>query len=136
MKKYSHGGMACEHCGGEIDGDGYSKHLGEGNTEGFESEERQGNEPMQTEQDQSTNEMREDGFADAIRNRRQGYAEGGYVDQSERMPSEMKPEDLSAMVKGDSQSNYEDEMKKKKQEKYGFTKGLSDKKAASVFGRR
>ncbi len=119
--KNEHG--MCAHCGGEVDGDGYSKHLGEDNTEGFESEERQGNEPMETEQNESMEDMRADGFVDAIRGRRHGYAEGGYVDQSERMPSEMKPEDLSAMVKGDSQKNYMDEMKKKKQQKYGFGGG-------------
>ncbi len=121
VEKMSGGGSMCRHCGGEVDDDGFAKHMGEGDTEGYEPEERQGNEPMETEQYDSGEDMRREGFIDAIKRRgAKKYAEGGTVAPDERMPSDMKPDDLMSGVKSDMQKNYEDEMKKKKQQKYGF----------------
>lgn len=95
--------MRCEHCGGAVEDDGYAKHMAEGGEvyeEGFELEQRQPVEPLETEQYASTEIMRDEAFADAIKNR--GHDEAPQHKHEE-------PEE-------------ESELEQKKRARYGFMK--------------
>ncbi len=75
VEKHASGVMACKHCGGEVDADGYSSggimdgdHVAESETEAMQ----RGDTGEMPQQYTATERMREAAFADAVRSKRGG----------------------------------------------------------------
>jgi hypothetical protein len=97
---------SCKHCGGAVEEDGYATRMADGGEidEGFELEQRQAVEHANTEQLEDTEMHRDDALVDAIKSQR-------FEPLSQPGPG-AKPE-------GDLVS---DEIKKRKEQRYGFMK--------------
>lgn len=99
----------CNHCGGEVGEDGHAMNLAE-------LEQHQPIEGDETEQQESTEAMRDEAFVDALGGRRheepKKMAEGGMA----------LPERKDTGPKLQTVDPYAEDMRKRKADKYGFMK--------------